>query len=122
MDYFGLMALTSEFYALLAVLLTLTVSCILLLLRLDKFTAQVEAAAKRQDEAEQALREHTKLYAEKVEQRLARAMDADAKSHVSLEGLLRAQHAAVEANSRATEQLTGAVRDLQAALVESTKL
>ena len=83
MDYFGLMALTPEFYALLAVLLTLTVSCILLLLRLDKFTAQVEAAAKRQDEAEQALREHTKLYAEKVEQRLARAMDAAAEACVA---------------------------------------
>ena len=49
-------------------------------------------------------------------------MEADAKAQTALDGLIRAQHTAIEANSRATEQLTGAINDLKAALIESTKL
>ena len=49
-------------------------------------------------------------------------MEAEGKSQQALDTLLRAQHAAVEANSKATDQLTGAIHDLRAALIESTKL
>ena len=82
----------------------------------------MEDAAKRQEEAETALRERVKVSSEEVKDRLARAMEADAKAQTALDGLIRAQHTAIEANSRATEQLTGAINDLKAALIESTKL
>jgi hypothetical protein len=49
-------------------------------------------------------------------------MEAQAKAHQSLEVLLTAQHAAVESNSKATEQLSGVIKDLREALIESTKL
>jgi hypothetical protein len=49
-------------------------------------------------------------------------MEADAKAQASLDGLVRAQHAAIEANSRATAELAGAIADLRLALLESTKL
>ena len=47
---------------------------------------------------------------------------AERTAQTALDGLIRAQHTAIEANSRATEQLTGAINDLKAALIESTKL
>jgi hypothetical protein len=49
-------------------------------------------------------------------------MEVEAKAQTALDTLLRAQHAAVEANSKATDQLSGAINDLRAALIESTKL
>ncbi len=116
------MTLTPEFYVLLAVLFGLSVFAVLLLQRIEKLAKQIEDAAKRQDDAETALREHVKVSASNVDQRLSRAMEADAKAQTALDGLLRAQHTAIEANSRATEQLTGAINDLKAALIESTKL
>jgi len=116
------MSLTPEFYVLLFVLIALSVFAILLLQRIEKLAKQAEDAAKRQDDAETALREHVKVSALNVDQRLARAMEADAKAQTALDGLIRAQHTAIEANSRATEQLTGALNDLKAALIESTKL
>ena len=116
------MSLTPEFYVLLFVLIALSVFAILLLQRIEKLAKQAEDAAKRQDDAETALREHVKVSAGNVDQRLARAMEADAKAQTALDGLIRAQHTAIEANSRATEQLTGALNDLKAALIESTKL
>jgi competence protein ComGC len=116
------MSLTPEFYVLLFVLIALSVFAILLLQRIEKLAKQAEDAAKRQDDAETALREHVKVSAGNVDQRLARAMEADAKAQTALDGLIRAQHTAIEANSRATEQLTGAINDLKAALIESTKL
>lgn len=117
--------MTTEFYVLLTLvfaLAILVIFAILLLQRIDKLVKQSEDAAKRQEEAETALREHVNVSADKVDSRLARAMEADAKAQTALDGLIRAQHTAIEANSRATEQLTGAINDLKAALVESTKL
>lgn len=116
------MTLTPEFYVLLAVLFAVAIFAILLLQRIEKLAKQTEDAAKRQDDAEAALREHVKVSAGSVDQRLSRAMEADAKAQTALDGLIRAQHTAIEANSRATEQLTGAINDLKAALIESTKL
>lgn len=116
------MTLTPEFYVLLTVLFALAFFAILLLQRIEKLAKQAEDAAKRQEDAETALREHVKVSAGNVDNRLARAMEADAKAQTALDALIRAQHTAIEANSRATEQLTGAINDLKAALVESTKL
>jgi hypothetical protein len=69
-----------------------------------------------------ALREHVKVSADKLDQRLQRLMEAEAKAQQALDVLLRSQHAAIEANSKATDQLAGAIADLRAALIESTKL
>lgn len=113
---------TPDFYVLLALLLAVAVFAILLLRRIESLGQQLLDSAKRQDEAEAALREHVKASAANLDQRLARAMEADAKAQAALDALIRAQHAAIEANSRATDQLTGAVNDLKAALLESTKL
>ena len=116
------MALTPAFYVLLATLLVVVIFFVLLLQRMEKLARQSEDAAKRQDEAEAALREHVKLSAGSVEQSLARTMEADAQAQATLLGFIRAQQAALEANANATAQLTGAVNDLRAALIESTKL
>jgi hypothetical protein len=114
--------MSPEVYVLLALLLSLTVGLVLLFQRLERFRLQAESVAKRQDEADAALREQVKASAEKLDQRLLRLMEADAKAQAALDALIRAQHAATEANSRATEQLAGAVSDLRLALLESTKL
>jgi competence protein ComGC len=117
--------MTPEFYvlfALLAILFAVAIFAILLLQRIEKLAKQMEDAAKRQEDAETALRKHVEVSGGNVDQRLARAMEADAKAQTALDGLIRAQHTAIEANSRATEQLTGALNDLKAALIESTKL
>jgi hypothetical protein len=114
--------MTPQLYVLLAFFLAVVAGIILLFRLLDKVREQADAAAKRQDEAAAALREHVKVSAEKIDQRLQRLMEAEAKAQQALDLLLRAQHAAVEANSRATDQLSGAVNDLRAALIESTKL
>jgi competence protein ComGC len=114
--------MTPEFYVLLTVLFVLSVFAILLLQRIEKLAKQAEDAAKRQDDAETALRKHVEVSGDSVKDRLSRAMEADAKAQTALDGLIRAQHTAIEANSRATEQLTGALNDLKAALIESTKL
>ena len=114
--------MTPQLYVLLAFFLAVVAGIILLFRLLDKVREQADAAAKRQDEAAAALREHVKVSAEKLDQRLQRLMEAEAKAQQALDLLLRSQHAAVEANSRATDQLSGAVNDLRAALIESTKL
>lgn len=114
--------MTPQLYVLLAFFLAVVAGLILLFRLVDKVREQAEAAAKRQDEAAAALREHVKVSAEKLDQRLQRLMEAEARAQQALDALLRAQHAAVEANSRATDQLSGAVNDLRAALIESTKL
>ena len=114
--------MTPQFYVLLAFFFTVVLALIVLIQKVDKLAAQAEAATKRQDEADAVLREHVKVSAEKIDQRLGRLMDADARAQQSVEGLIRAQHAAIEANSRATEQLAGSIADLRAALIESTKL
>lgn len=114
--------MSPEVYALLALFLSVTVGLVLLMKLLEKVRLQAEAIAKRQDEAEAALREQVKASAEKLDQRLLRLMEAEAKAQTALDALVRAQHAAIEANSRATEQLAGAVSELRLALLESTKL
>lgn len=114
--------MTPQFYVLLAFFFAVVIGLILLFQRVDRLTAQADAAAKRQDEAAAALREHVKASAEKLDQRLQRLMEAEAKAQAALDVLLRAQHTAVEANSKATDQLSGAISDLRAALIESTKL
>lgn len=114
--------MTPQLYVLLAFFLAVVAGLILLFRLVDKVRDQAEAAAKRQDEAAAALREHVKVSAEKLDLRLQRLMEAEARAQQALDALLRAQHAAVEANSRATDQLSGAVNDLRAALIESTKL
>lgn len=114
--------MTPQLYLLLAFFFAVVIGLILLFQRIDRLTAQAEAAAKRQDEAAAALREHVKVSADKLDQRLQRLMEAEAKAQQALDALMRAQHAAVEANSRATDQLSGAISDLRAALIESTKL
>jgi hypothetical protein len=114
--------MTSQFYVVLAFFFAVVIGLILLFQRIDRLTAQAEAVAKRQDEAAAALREHVKVSAEKLDQRLQRLMEVEAKAQTALDTLLRAQHAAVEANSKATDQLSGAINDLRAALIESTKL
>lgn len=114
--------MTPQFFVVLAFFLVVVIGFILLIQRIDRITAQAEATAKRQDEADAALREHVKVSTEKLDQRLQRLMEAEGKSQQALDTLLRAQHAAVEANSKATDQLTGAIHDLRAALIESTKL
>jgi len=114
--------MTPQLYVLLAFFLAVVVGIILLVRRVDQFSAQAESAAKRQDEAAAALREHVKVSADKLDQRLQRLMEAEAKAQQALDVLLRSQHAAIEANSKATDQLAGAIADLRAALIESTKL
>jgi hypothetical protein len=114
--------MSPQLYVLLAFFLAVAAGLILLIRLVDKVREQAEAVAKRQDEAAAALREHVKVSTEKLDQRLQRLMEAEAKAQQALDALLRAQHAAVEANSRATDQLSGAVNDLRAALIESTKL
>ena len=114
--------MTPQFYVVLAFFLSVVIGLILLFLRIDRLTALTSATAKRQDEAAAALREHVKVSAEKLDQRLQRLMEAEAKAQSALDALLRAQHAAVEANSKATDLLSGAIHDLRAALIESTKL
>lgn len=114
--------MSPEVYVLLALFLSVTVGLVLLMKLLEKVRLQAEAIAKRQDEAEAALREQVKASAEKLDQRLLRLMEAEAKAQAALDALVRAQHAAIEANSRATEQLAGAVSELRLALLESTKL
>ncbi len=114
--------MSPEVYVLLALFLSLTVGLVLLMKLLEKVRLQAEAIAKRQDEAAAALREQVKVSAEKLDQRLLRLMEAEAKAQSTLDALVRAQHAAIEANSRATEQLAGAVSELRLALLESTKL
>lgn len=114
--------MSPEVYVLLALFLSLTVGLVLLMKLLEKVRLQAEAIAKRQDETHAALREQVKASAEKLDQRLLRLMEAEAKAQAALDALVRAQHAATEANSRATEQLAGAVADLRLALLESTKL
>lgn len=114
--------MTPQLYLLLAFFFAVVIGLILFFQRIDRLTAQAEAAAKRQDEAAAVLREHVKVSADKLDQRLQRLMEAEAKAQQALDALMRAQHAAVEANSRATDQLSGAISDLRAALIESTKL
>lgn len=114
--------MTHQFYVLLAFFFAVVIGLILLFQRVDRLTAQAEAAAKRRDEADVVLREHVKVSAEKLDQRLQRLMEVEAKAQTALDTLLRAQHTAVEANSKATDQLSGAINDLRAALIESTKL
>ena len=114
--------MTPEVYVLLALFLSVTAGAILAIKRLDRLHQQAEAVAKRQDEAAAALREQVKVSAEKLDQRLLRLMEADAKAQASLDGLVRAQHASIEANTRATAELAGAIADLRLALLESTKL
>jgi len=114
--------MTPQLYVLLAFFVAVVLGLILMIQRADRLTAQVEAAAKRQDEADAALREHVKVSAEKLDQRLQRLMEAQVRAQQSLEALLTAQHGAVDANSRATDQLTGVIKDLREALIESTKL
>ncbi len=114
--------MTPQLYVLLAFFLAVVVGIILLFRRVDQFATQAESAAKRQDEAAAALREHIKVSAEKLDQRLQRLMEAEAKAQQALDVLLRSQHAAIEANSKATDQLAGAIAALRAALIESTKL
>jgi type II secretory pathway component PulJ len=116
------MNLTPDFYVLLALLAAVAIFAVVLLQRMDALTRQLQESAKRQDEAETALRERVKASEGNLDQRLARAMEADAKAQTQLDALIRAQHAAIEANSRATDQLAGAVADLKSALIESTKL
>ena len=114
--------MTYQFYLVLAFFFAVVIGLILLIQRIDRMGVQTDAVAKRQDEAAAALREHVKVSAEKIDQRLQRLMEAEAKAQAALDTLLRAQHAAVEANSKATDQLSGAINDLRAALIESTKL
>jgi uncharacterized membrane protein YraQ (UPF0718 family) len=114
--------MTPQLYVLLGFLVAVAIGFILVIQRADRILAQAETAAKRQEEAEAALREHVKVSAEKLDQRLQRLMEAQAKAHQSLEVLLAAQHAAVESNSKATEQLSGVIKDLREALIDSTKL
>jgi|GEM_PF-2579233 len=114
--------MTSQFYVVLAFFFAVVIGLILLFQRIDRLAAQAVAVAKRQDEAEAALRAHVTVSTEKLEQRLQRMLDAEVKSQQVIDTLLRAQHAAVEANSKATDQLSGAIHDLRAALIESTKL
>lgn len=114
--------MTPQLYLLLGFLVAVAVGFILVIQRADRILAQAEAAAKRQEEAEAALREHVKVSTEKLDQRLQRLMEAQSKAQQSLEVLLAAQHAAVESNSKATEQLSGVIKDLREALIESTKL
>jgi uncharacterized membrane protein (DUF106 family) len=114
--------MTPQLYVVLAFFFAVVIGLILLIQRVDRFVTKTEEVAKRQDEAAAALREHVKVSTEKLDQRLQRLLEAEVKSQQALETLLRAQHAAVDANSRATDQLTGAVNDLRAALIESTKL
>jgi signal transduction histidine kinase len=114
--------MTPQFYVVLAFFLAVAIGFIILIQRMDRITAQAEFGRQRQDEAAAALREHVKVSAEKLDQRLQRLMEAEVKAQVALDTLLRAQHAAVEANSKATDQLSGAINDLRAALIESTKL
>jgi hypothetical protein len=114
--------MTPQLYVLLAFFVAVVLGLILMIQRADRLTAQVEAATKRQDDAEAALREHVKVSVEKLDQRLQRLMETQAKAQQSLEALLTAQHGAVDANSKATDQLSGVIKDLRAALIESTKL
>lgn len=114
--------MTPQLYVLLGFLIAVAVGFILVIQRADRMLAQAEAAAKRREEAEAALREHVKVSTEKLDQRLQRLMEAQAKAYQSLEALLLAQHAAVESNSKATDQLSGVIKDLREALIESTKL
>ena len=116
------MTLTPDFYVLLALLVAVAIFAVVLLQRVDALTRQLQESAKRQDEAEAALREHVKASASNLDQRLARSMEADAKAQTTLDALVRAQHAAIEANTRATAELAGAIADLRLALLESTKL
>lgn len=114
--------MTPELYVLLAFFLAVAIGLVLVIQRIDRMSAQIEAAAKRQDEADAVLREHVKVSADKLDQRLQRLMEAEAKAQQSLEVLLAAQHAAVESNSKSTDQLSGVIKDLRDALIESTKL
>ncbi len=114
--------MTPQLYVLLGFLVAVAVGFILVIQRADRILAHAEAAAKRQEEAEAALREHVKVSAEKLDQRLQRLMEAQARAQQSLEVLLTAQHGAVESNSKATDHLSGVIKDLREALIESTKL
>ena len=116
------MVMSPQFYVVLAFFVSVVIGLILLVQRIDRMGVQADLVAKRQDEAAAALREHVKVSAEKLDQRLQRLMEAEAKAQAALDALLRAQHAAVEANSKATDQLSEAINDLRAALIESTKL
>jgi len=114
--------MTPQLYALLAFFIAVAVGFILVIQRADRLLARADASAKRQEEAEAALREHVKVSTEKLDQRLQRMMEAQAKAQQALEVLLTAQHGAVESNSKATDQLSGVIKDLREALIESTKL
>jgi hypothetical protein len=114
--------MTPQFYLLLAFFLAVVGGLVFVIIRMTRLAEQADAIAKRQDESDAATREQIKVAAEKLDQRLQRQMDADAKAQQSLDALIRAQHAAIEANSQATQQLAGAVADLRAAVIESTKL
>lgn len=114
--------MTPQLYVLLAFFFAVVFSLGLLIKRVAQMAEQAEAIAKRQEEADAALREHVKVSGEKLEVRIQRLMEAELKAQQALETLLRAQHVAIDANSKATDQLAGAVQDLRAALIESTKL
>ena len=114
--------MTPQLYVLLGFLVAVAIGFIFVIQRADRIIAQAEAASKRQEVADAVLREHVKVSTEKLDQRLQRLMEAQAKAQQSLEILLAAQHVAVESNSKATDQLSGVIKDLRDALIESTKL
>ena len=59
--------MTPQLYVLLGFLVAVAIGFILVIQRADRILAQAETAAKRQEEAEAALREHVKVSAEKLD-------------------------------------------------------
>lgn len=114
--------MSPQIYVLLAFFLVLVTGLILVLQRLDRMIAKMDASVARREAADEAMREHIKACLEKVDQRLLRMMEAQARGQQSLESHIAAQHSAIESNSRAAEHLAGAIKDLRAALIEATKL
>lgn len=103
--------MSPEAYILLAILLTLSIGLIIIIQRIDRSLAQADSLREQMLEAKSL-----------IIQQLRNSAEVEVAAQLALHGIIKAQGDSIEANTRAADATTGAIKDLSAALIESTKL